>query len=111
MTGKYDSSRDEVLHRIVLDGSSDDTIGDVQTWGHIYDGLRELPRQTIRDGYADVLTELGVSLEQFPEGASWIICEDRDGFITVDEFSSESEYHEAINDLEREYAEFEDGAA
>lgn len=103
--------RDEVLHRIVLDGVADDTVGDVQTWGHIYDGLRELSRQSIRDGYAGVLTELGVSVEQFPDGSSWIVCEDRDGFIDVDQFSSVSDYQAAISNLEREYDEFSDGGA
>lgn len=108
MPGKYDSPRDELLHRIVLDGRADDTVGDVQTWGQIYDGLSGLPRQSIQDDFGDVLDELGLSAEAFPDGASWIVCENSDGLISVDEFATEADYQEAINALENDYAEFED---
>ncbi|BBY54121.1 hypothetical protein H7J07_05790 [Mycobacterium koreense] len=98
MAGKYASARDEKLHTLVLDGMAADTVGDVSTWGHIYDGIADLD--------ADEVARLGLTGD-VPAGKWWIVCENSDGFIDVDEFDTAEQYADAIRSLEADYAEFE----
>ncbi|MFZ2240588.1 MAG: hypothetical protein WAV90_13825 [Gordonia amarae] len=98
MAGKYASTRDEELHGLVIGGMSSDTVGDVQTWGCIYDGLAGLD--------ADALARNGLS-GVVPAGKWWIVCENSDGFVTVDQLDSAQEYAAAIASLEAEFDAFE----
>jgi hypothetical protein len=106
---KFASARDEALYQLTLDGTAE-TIGDVSTWDSIYLGLGKLTRDELTTHHSSVLAETGASLSDFADGAFWIVREDDNGFVTIAEYASESEYRAALDDLETQWAAFEDAA-
>lgn len=103
---KYDSLRDELLHRLTLAGWSDND-GDVEaptgyfsaltiSFLELEDAKKELGTQD--DPYFNYGTLVG----------SFLITEDSQGFVTVEEFPSEATLIQKLYDLSAEYSEWED---
>lgn len=107
--GKYDSATTEVLHRITLDGTCE-TVGDVSTWGEIHFGLGRLSRDELTAHHSDLLAEAGVAAVDFPDGAFWIVDEDRYGFVGASGYDDEKSYRAAMDALERRWLTFDDAA-
>ena len=88
--GKFDDPTTEVLYRLSLDGTGE-TIGNVSTWGEVHVGLGQVTYGELRNN-ADILAEAsGTVVEDFPDGAYWIVHEDGQGLRTVAAMASDSE--------------------
>jgi len=107
--GKFDTAATEVLYRITLDGTAE-TIGDVSTWGEIHFGLGRVTRDELTTHFTDLLTEAGVTAEDFPDGTFWIVNEDGYGFVDASGHADETSYRAALEDHERQWRAFDNAA-
>lgn len=99
--GKYDSQRDALLHRMVEGMWSNQSTGDVNapTGAFALITISDAEKNECAAAFADDLTELDVHM---PIGA-FILREDSQGFITVDEHPTAAAATVAYRDLERTY--------
>ncbi len=107
---KFDTATTEVLYRITLDGTAE-TIGDVSTWGEIHFGLGRLTREELSSTFGDLLSDAGVTAEDFPDGSHWIVHEDGYGFVYACSFGDERVYRAALDDYERQWLAFDNAAS
>jgi hypothetical protein len=104
--GKYNSARDELLHRMTAEMWGNQSSGDVAapTGAFSLITISDTEKAECAAAFADDLTELSVPM---PTGA-FLVREDSQGFVTVDEHPTETAATVAYRELERTYAAWAD---
>lgn len=102
MAGKFNSARDEFLHQLTLDGT-DRSGGHVEAPTGFYTlvSIRPGDVQTLRAEHPDI------DAATIGEG-QFLVTEDSDGFVTVNEYPDEDSAIAAFEALEAKYSDWDD---
>lgn len=102
--GKFSSDLDAVLRSISLDGP-DEELGDSETFNH-YSLLADLSADEVEEAAEDAGVELSADELEEVDGASAIIEENSQGFVSVELFDSEAAARKKWAALEKEWEKF-----
>ena len=103
--GKFSSDLDEVLYAITLDGGSDEDLGDSETFNH-YDLLVDLSADEVEERAEESGVTLSDEELEDIDGASAIIEENSQGFVSVKLFDTGEAARKAWAKIEKEWEKF-----
>lgn len=107
--GKFRSARDEVLYQISLEGWANESNGDVESPTGYFSRITITPEELreVTEAFSDTIEELGFKLTGSLVGF-FLLTEDGQGFVEVDEFPDETALTQAYREREAEYLEWAD---
>lgn len=105
--GKFSTILDSYVYQVSLDGGCDDEAGNVDEFGYWY-GLMRRGRSIFRnhDPLLEILNE--AEQKQLTESAGVIMCEDSNGFVSVNYYQSATALDEAWDRITDEFEELEE---
>lgn len=90
---RFDTATTAALHAIAEAGNAPVTLmGDQESFGSTHFGLGRITRSELSDHYGSQLAAAGVTPEDYPDGAFWIVHCDVTGLVYASSFHEESAY-------------------